>query len=128
TGERTAYWNKGFELIREANYLIENLPLYRSNFSEELYNHYIGEAYYVRAMTFYAMAKRFGGVPLVTSVIQYPGSPEEMEVARASDEETWDQILSDFDQAVSLMMAKEPKEGYSNKYVALAFKSEAMLY
>src|SRR5690606_14082566 len=86
------------------------------------------EAYYVRAMTFYAMAKRFGGVPLVTSVIQYPGSPEEMKVARASEEETWDQILSDFDQAVSLMMAKEPKEGYSNKYVALAFKSEAMLY
>src|SRR5690606_2361315 len=128
TSERTAYWNKGFELILEANYLIENLPNFKENFSEELYNHYLGEAYYARATAFYTMAKRFGGIPLVTKVIPYPASSEEMEVPRASEEETWDQILEDFDQAVGLMMVESPIEGYSNKYVALAFKSEAMLY
>src|SRR5690606_34423215 len=128
TSERTAYWNKGFELILEANYLLENLPNFKENFSEELYNHYLGEAYYARATAFYTMAKRFGGIPLVTKVIPYPASSEEMEVPRASEEETWDQILEDFDQAIGLMMVKSPIEGYSNKYVALAFKSEAMLY
>lgn len=128
TSERTAYWNKGFELILEANYLIENLPNFKENFSEESYNHYLGEAYYARATAFYTMAKRFGGIPLVTKVIPYPASSEEMEVPRASEEETWDQILKDFDQAIALMMVESPIEGYSNKYVALAFKSEAMLY
>src|SRR5690606_7179776 len=128
TGERTSYWSKGFVLIRDANHLIETLPAFRENFSEELYNHYLGEAYYVRAMTFYTMAKRFGGIPLVTKVIQYPSSEDEMEVPRASEEETWDQILADFDQAIELLMPQEIKEGYANKYVALAFKSEAMLY
>ena len=127
-GERTAYWGRAFETIRDANHILENLPKFKDEFSEELYNHYLGEAYYIRATVFYTMAKRFGGVPLVTSLIQYPGAAEEMEVPRASEEETWDQVLSDFDQATSLLMTKSPKKGYANKFVALAFKSEAMLY
>jgi len=127
-GERTPYWGRAFETIRDANHIIENLPNYKDAFSEELYNHYLGEAYYIRATVFYTMAKRFGGVPLVTTLIQYPGTAEEMEVPRASEEETWDQVLTDFDQAASLLMPKSPKKGYANKFVALAFKSEAMLY
>ncbi|NDV96380.1 RagB/SusD family nutrient uptake outer membrane protein [Dysgonomonas sp. 521] len=126
--ENTPYWGMAFEQLRLANYLIENLPDYRGNFTEETYNHYLGEAYYARAFTFTAMAKRFGGVPLVTKVIQYPADKETLEVPRASEEETWDQILEDYDQAIELMLPASPKSGYSNKYVALAFKAEAMLY
>ena len=127
TGEDNPYWGKAFELIRDANYLIENLPKYKDSFASVTYNHYLGEAYYVRATVFYAMARRFGGVPLVTKVLQYPGN-DNLEVPRASEEETWDQILSDYDTAIELMMPTSPKSGYSNRYVALAFKSEAMLY
>lgn len=127
TGEDNPYWGKAFELIRDANFLIENLPTYKESFAEITYNHYLGEAYYVRATVFYAMARRFGGVPLVTEVLQYPGN-DELEIPRSSEEETWNQILEDYDKAIELMMPKSPKSGYSNKYVALAFKSEAMLY
>lgn len=128
TGERTAYWGRAFTLLRDANYLIENLPEYQSNFPEITYNHYLGEAYYVRATVFYAMARRYGGVPLVTEVINYPAELDELEAPRASEEETWDQVLADFDQAIALLQPNSPKTGYSNKYVALAFKSQAMLY
>ncbi|MGO3306588.1 MAG: RagB/SusD family nutrient uptake outer membrane protein [Sphingobacterium sp.] len=128
TGERTAYWGQAFELIRDANHLIEMHPNYQEEFASELYDHYLGEAYYVRATVFYALARRFGGIPLVTSVIQYPAEAAQMEVPRASEEETWDQVLADFDRAAALMQEKSPKKGYSNKYVALAFKSQAMLY
>ncbi len=128
TGEDNAYWGKAFELLRDANYLIENLPKYQGSYAEITYNHYLGEAYYVRATVFYAMARRFGGIPLVTKVIQYPGDGN-LEVPRASEEETWNQVLADYDKAaIELMMPGSPKSGYSNKYVALAFKSEAMLY
>ena len=127
TGEENAYWGKAFELLRDANFLLENLPKYQSSYAEITYNHYLGEAYYVRATVFYAMARRFGGIPLVTKVIQYPGDGN-LEVPRASEEETWDQVLADYDKAIELMMPSSPKSGYSNKYVALAFKSEAMLY
>jgi hypothetical protein len=128
TSERTPYWGKAFTLLRDANYLIENLPFYKESFPKNMYNHYLGEAYFVRAFVFNAMAKRFGGVPLVTKVIQYPAEQDALEVPRASEEETWDQVLADFDQAVELLLPASPKKGYANKYVALAFKSEAMLY
>ena len=128
TRERTPYWGRAFTLLRDANYLIENLPNYKDSFPENMYNHYLGEAYFVRAFVFNAMARRFGGVPLVTRVINYPATQEEMEVPRSTEEETWDQVLSDFDSASELLMPTSLKSGYANKFVALAFKSEAMLY
>ncbi len=128
TGEDNAYWGQAFSLLRDANYLIENLPAHAGSFPETTYNHYLGEAYYVRATVFYAMARRFGGIPLVTHVIKYPASSDELEVPRSSEEDTWNQVLADYDMAVSLMQSKSPKSGYSNKYVALSFKAEAMLY
>ena len=128
TSERTAYWGRAFTLLRDANHLIEVLPKYQSAFPEPTYNHYLGEAYFVRAFVFYAMARRFGGVPLVTKVIPYPADKDELEVPRATEEESWDQVLADFDQAAALLMSTSIKSGYSNKYVALAFKAEAMLY
>lgn len=127
TGEGDVYWGKAFELLRDANFLIENLPNYRGTYPEITYNDYLGEAYFVRAYVFYALAKRFGGIPLVTRVINYPAETDLLEVPRASEEETWDQICADFDKAIELMMPKSPKRGYANKYVALAVKSQAML-
>lgn len=128
TSERTPYWGRAFETLRDANHLIEALPNYKSNHTDAVYNHYLGEAYYVRATVFYAMARRFGGIPLVTKVIQYPAEASSLEVPRASEEETWNQILADFDKAIELMQPQSLKSGYSNKFVALAFKSQAMLY
>lgn len=128
TGESEAYWGKAFELIRAANYLIETLPDFKDKYPEITYNDYLGEAYFVRAYVFYALAKRYGGIPLVTKVINYPASSDELEVPRSSEEETWNQICADFDKAAELMMPRSPKRGYANKYVALAVKSQAMLY
>jgi hypothetical protein len=51
-----------------------------------------------------------------------------LEVPRSTEKETWDQVLADFDSADSLLLPKSPKTGYANKFVALSFKSEAMLY
>ncbi len=128
TGERTAYWAKAFTLLRDANYLLETLPKYQGVYPEVTYKHYLGEAYFVRATVFYAMARRFGGIPLVTKVISYPAEQDQLEVPRSSEEDTWNQVLADYDQAAALLQPTSPKRGYSNKYVALAFKSEAMLY
>ncbi len=128
TSESTPYWSMAFSLLRSVNYMLETLPDYKDSYAEDTYNHYLGEAYYIRATVFYAMARRFGGVPLVTKVIGYPVSTDEMEIARSSEEETWDQILSDFDMAIELLKSTSPKSGYANKYVALSYKAEAMLY
>lgn len=128
-GEDDPWWGDSYTLIRDANKLIEGLPKYRSNFSSEVtYNDFLGQAYFVRAYSFYQMARRYGGVPLVTKVISYPAESDMLEMYRSSEEDTWNQILEDFDMAANLMMGKSQLRGYANKYVALAFKAEAMLY
>ena len=128
-GEDDPWWGSSYSLIRDANKLIEGLPTYKDNYSNEaVYNDYIGQAYFVRAYSYYQMARRYGGVPLVTEVIQYPASSDKLERYRSSEEDTWNQILADFDMAAELMQPESALRGYANKYVALAFKAEAMLY
>ncbi len=127
-GEETPCWSQAFVLIHDANHLIETLPSYRANFTETEYNDFLGQGYFVRAYVFYQMARRFGGIPLVTSTIAYPNESDKLEVPRASEEDTWNQVCADFDTAISLLPATATLSGLVNKYAALAFKAEAMLY
>ena len=124
-----AYWGRAFNLLRDANRLLETLPEFKSNFSDAEYNHFIGEGYFARAMVFYALAKRYGGMPLITSVLKYPEVPvDQLETPRSTEEETWNQVSADFDLAIANLSATSPKRGLANKYVAYGFKSEAMLF
>lgn len=131
--EDDVYWNTGgntakpFMILRDINVLLENFPQYKANFAEIDYNNYLGQAYFMRAFIFYAMAKRFGGVPLVTRTINYPND-EVLEIPRSSEEETWDQVLADFDTAISLLSDNSADITLVNRYVALAYKAEAMNY
>ena len=127
TGEEDQYWGSAFSTLRKINTLIEDLPNYQGNYSSVAFNDYLGHAYFLRAYIFTQMAMRYGGIPLVTNVINYPGD-EELEVPRSTEEETWDQILADFDKAIELMGNQSVKRGYANRSVALAYKSSAMLY
>lgn len=127
TGEEEQYWGSAFETLRKINMLITDLPNFQGNYSPIAFNDYLGHAYFLRAYIFTQMAMRYGGIPLVTRVINYPGD-EELEVPRSSEEETWDQILADYDKAIELMSPQSAKRGYANRSVALAYKSSAMLY
>lgn len=126
--EKVDYWDDAYKVIRKANYFIETLPKYSSYHSDEEVKHLLGEAYFVRAFTHYALAKRYGGVPIVQRVLNYPDeSIEQLQIARNSEEDTWDAIASDFDYAIANMRAKS-EAGRVNKYAAAALKSRAMLY
>ena len=126
--ENTPYWKPAFVLLRDANHLLETLPQYSSNFSTDEVDFYMGQAYFVRAYVFYQMARRFGGIPLVTKTIAYPSESGELEIARASEEETWNQICKDFDAAAELLPEVSLFKGLADRNAVLAFKAEAMLY
>lgn len=127
--ETQFYWNDAYKLIRETNYFLETLPQYAPNFEPaDTVKHWIGEAHFIRAFTYYALAKRYGGVPLITSVLQYPSTDAAaLDVPRASEEKTWDFIAADLDTAIARMNEVSQK-GRANKYVAAALKSRAMLH
>ncbi len=123
-----AYWELGYRLIREMNYFMQTLPQYAKNFQDADVKHWLGEARFIRAVTYMALVKRYGGVPIVDKVLQYPDQkPEELKIPRASEEAVYDFIAADLDYAYNNMQATSVS-GRANKYTAAAFKSRAMVY
>ncbi|MBQ9582901.1 MAG: RagB/SusD family nutrient uptake outer membrane protein [Bacteroidales bacterium] len=127
TGESASWWGRAYTLIHDANHLIETLPKYKDNFPEITYKEFLGQGYFVRAYAYTQMARRFGGVPIVKHEISYPFEGE-IEVPRSSERDTWDAILEDWDLAVEHLPVNVTFADTPNRYAALAFKSEAMLY
>jgi starch-binding outer membrane protein, SusD/RagB family len=121
-------WSDLYTVIRECNYFLQNINNYTSKYSASDVNMYKGECFFIRAFTYYEMAKRFGGVPIVTTVLNYPEqSASEVDVARSSEEDTWNQIGNDYDSAIALLPGSN-QVGRANKYAAYAFKARAMLH
>lgn len=127
--EAVGYWNQAYSYIRAANLLLEVLPKYASNYTEAQANSFLGEAYFIRSMVYYSLVKRYGGVPVVDKVIDYPASVsfEDTKLFRASEEDTWDFIGADLDKAIELLPESNQK-GRANKYAAAALKSRIMLH
>lgn len=67
--ETANYWDAAYALIRETNYFIETLPKYADSHSATEIESLLGEAYFIRAYTYFALVKRYGGVPIVNTVI-----------------------------------------------------------
>ena len=120
------YWP--YADIRAVNYFIETLPKHSANFTQEKIDAFTGEAYFLRAYYYFALAKRYGGIPIVDVVQKYPEQTiEELQVHRNTEEETWNFIGKDLDKAITLLSGTSAPER-ANKYVAAALKSRAMLY
>lgn len=119
------YWSEGFKVIRQANVLIEDLPNYVGvlDGAEE----WIAEARFIRAYTYFAMVKRYGGMPIIEAPQKSTGNDQDLWVARSSHEASIDFILADLDYAIEHMTDKKIA-GRANKFVAAAFKSRVALY
>jgi len=117
------YWP--YNNIREANTLIKGLE--ESSLDPGYRALKIAEARYLRAHMYFQMARRYGGVPIITEPQAADLPPEELYVKRASEQETYDFIASELD-AVAQALPEDAEPGRVDKYVALALKSRAMLY
>lgn len=125
-----AWWTEGYHLLRKINTLINAIEENKDSYSEDQYRQWLGEAYFCRAFTYFSMVKRHGGVILVNDVLEYPnesGDITEYMLPRNSEEECWDQISSDFDNAISLL-GEGSGRSRANKYVAAAYKARAMIF
>ena len=126
--ENTKYWGDAYSTLRDINYFLETIPQYAANYPEVDVNTWKGEMYFNRAFVYFALVKRYGGVPIVNEVLKYPETPiEELKTARASEEAVYQQVKADCDMAYGLL--PETNElGRATKYAALALKSRAMLF
>lgn len=122
------FWVMSYKLIRETNYFMQTLPTYADNFTEIQIQNWLAEARFIRGVTYFALVKRYGGVPIVDEVLSYPEqSLEELNIPRASEESVYDFVAADMDFAIQ-NLPESSQQGRANKYVAAAFKSRAMLF
>ena len=119
------YWP--YDRIREVNSFIASFENYKSDFSEDVYNSLLGEAYFLRAFLYSGMVKRYGGVPIVKNVL-YPNQPlEETQLPRNTEYECWKFIQEDLDFAIKNMSA-DVNIYRANRWTALMLQSRLMLY
>lgn len=124
--------SNGFEYwpytdVRNANYLIANIEKNLTGVSQQTINKYVGEAYFCRAFLYFALVKRYGGVPIINQ-LQDPTAPiDGLRVPRDTEEAVYEQIRKDLDEAIRLLPTSNIS-GRATKYAAAALKSRAMLY
>lgn len=119
-----------YGIIRNINEFILNLDKYASNFTESQIRQWKAEAKVIRAWYYYSIAKRYGGMPIITEPQEVDVEhPENMMVARSSEKEIWDFIINEIDDALELGLSETPEtEGRIDKYTALALKARAAIY
>ncbi|MBS2210868.1 RagB/SusD family nutrient uptake outer membrane protein [Carboxylicivirga mesophila] len=89
-----ARWREPYVGINRANKLIEGIDG-NENISMEVQKRYIAEAKFLRAWYYFHLVKVFGGVPIVTSVLQ----PSEFTLPRNTEAEVYAQIEKDLKEA-----------------------------
>ncbi|HTN19720.1 MAG TPA: RagB/SusD family nutrient uptake outer membrane protein [Pelobium sp.] len=123
----TGSTNWSYNGIRTCNILLSKASSY--NGTGDI-NQYQGEAYFFRAYNYFGLLKTFGGVPIVTTVLDV-NSPE-LFAKRNSRYEVVTQILADLDQAIAKLPIEQniatADKGRASKWAAKALKAQVELY
>ncbi|MGB4742609.1 MAG: RagB/SusD family nutrient uptake outer membrane protein [Flavobacteriaceae bacterium] len=121
----------GYDIIWKINYSIENLEqIPTSVLTVEERNNRLGEMHFLRAYCYFALAKRYGGVPIIL-VPQNPDvtPQEELFPSRNTEKEVYDQILTDSQAAFDLLPNRwASQKGRASKWAAKSLESRAALY
>lgn len=121
----TYAWADMFNAIRAANTAIANLP--EATFTDPAINKdmLLGEAYFLRAYYYHQLLRFYGSFPIITELY---GIDDDYQSPRNTFAECVDFIISDLDQAATLLDGKTFVRGRANKLAAQALKARVLLY
>ncbi len=120
-----------YGLIRNINQFLQGLRE-TTALSEEDKRVYEGEARFLRAWTYFNMARGLGGVPIVgDEVFEYQGGMDitALQYPRATEAATYDYIISECEEiAAMLPVTRNANSARANKWVAQMLKARAAIY
>ncbi len=93
-------WSNAYTAIQRSNIAINRIP--GIDAGEAVKRAYLGEARFLRALHYFTLVRFFGGVPLVLTETT---TLNDIEVARASVDQVYEQIQSDLTEAISSLPA-----------------------
>jgi len=90
-------WRGWYRVIHRANIVITYADNATQEITEDLRRRLVGEAYFLRGWAYYELGTLWGGVPIMTEMATSVNSA----VPRSSQEETYQQMISDLTEAIS---------------------------
>jgi starch-binding outer membrane protein, SusD/RagB family len=122
------YWDNTYAYIRAVNTVLKKADAYAGK-KEEI-TQYVAASKFFRAWHYFFLLKRFGGVPVITTVPDIEGA--ELQAPRNSRYEVVDQILADLNEAIAGLPTEQAipttEKGHISKWGAEAFKARVLLY
>lgn len=119
-------WTAIYRTINRANNVIDKVPgVVDPQLSESYKNQLIGEAYFIRGLAYFDLARTWGGAPIITKPTI--NSTDNIGVQRSSQPETYAQALKDLDAADALLPPTTTRYRATQKTV-WALKSRYYLY
>ena len=127
-GETGRYndWEALYKDVRSFNELKDNIELMQPSDPSTI-DQITGEYYFMMAYAYFALAKRYGGVPIIRSTQEWNGDYDEVKVPRSTEVETWKFVLEMCDQAINYL-PDNTDQRRANKWTAYALKSRAALF
>src|SRR6266487_61801 len=120
-------WDGSYAGIRATNYLLQKAV--ESGLGAQI-DRWVAEARFFRAYYYWNLAKTYGGVPLITKVLDVTSG--EVYTPRSTQQEIIDFIIADLDTALSKLVKQSELSGSElgrvTQGAALALKSRAALY
>lgn len=129
----TDHWSDYYANIRQVNLFLETIENAKKDgiISEAAATRYAAEGYFTRAYIYLALARRYGGVPIIDKVLDHDyvqgGENKELFVPRSTEKATWEFILADCDRAAA-GLPESVNDYRATKWAALALKSRAALH
>lgn len=119
------YWTNTYAYLRDINILLSKVSEYPGE--ERDIATYVATAHFFRAWQYFFLLQRFGGVPIITSVLDLNSS--NLTSPRNSRYEVVAQILNDLDLAIVDLPEEitDSDKGKISKMAAIAFKSKVLL-
>lgn len=116
------FWQFLYLAIRDANLIIKYAPN-ANDCSQEDIAKYVGEAKFMRALSYFYLVRMYGGVPIKTEE-----NMEVTDVPRATENEVWQLIISDLENAEENLPDKASDVGRPSKWVAKTVLADVYFY
>lgn len=118
-----AMFSECYSAIYRTNMLLDRIE--GVDLSDDFKREIRGEAFFIRGVNYFILAKEFKDVPLRLSASQ---NPDDFPMSKSSQSEIYAQVESDLKQSIELLPVKSLNNGRANKGAALAYLGKLYIY
>lgn len=120
------YWNNNYNTINRTNHILEKVPLVTDvRLTTDLKNQFLGEAYVIRALSYFDLARLYGGVQLYLTPTR--AVADKLGVKKSTQAQVYAQVLEDLNKAEALLPATVVRNR-ATKFTVYALRGRLLLY